>query len=99
MDRFRSKVRQSRIMRATSQGSIGAAALAALVLWGASAGAAEHHVSPSGTPAGDGSAGNPWDLTTALAGPASVMPGDTIWLHGGVYGDGGPAPFTSDLTG
>src|SRR6185503_14213734 len=43
------------------------------------------HVAVNGTPAGDGSAASPWDLPTALLHPPSVQPGDTIWLHGGVY--------------
>ena len=29
--------------------------------------------------------GNPWRLQTALDQPASVHPGDTIWLRGGTY--------------
>lgn len=45
-------------------------------------------VSTTGTPSGDGSIGNPWDIVTALNQPASVKPGDTIWLRGGKYGDG-----------
>ena len=53
------------------------------------------HVAVDGTPDGDGSRARPWDLATALAHPAAVQPGDTIWLHGGVYaGD-----FTATLTG
>ncbi len=47
--------------------------------------AAEFHVSPSGTPAGDGSARRPWNLATAFASPPTVRPGDVIWLHGGTY--------------
>jgi hypothetical protein len=43
------------------------------------------HVAVDGTPGGDGSEANPWDLATALLGPASVKPGDTIYLHGGTY--------------
>ncbi len=42
-------------------------------------------VSTSGSPSGDGSSTNPWDLNTALNQPAVVQPGDTIWLRGGVY--------------
>lgn len=57
--------------------------------------AAEWHVSPTGTPAGDGSVAKPWDLQTALRQPEAVKPGDTIWLHGGTY-DGA---FTSTLKG
>ena len=53
------------------------------------------HVSPEGTPGGDGSAAGPWDLATALAQPAPVVAGSTIWLHGGTYG----GSFTSTLAG
>lgn len=49
------------------------------------AAAAQWHVTTDGTAAGDGSRGAPWDLATALAHPASVQPGDTIWLHEGSY--------------
>jgi hypothetical protein len=48
----------------------------------------QHYVSTQGTPTGDGSIGNPWDLQTALYQPASVQPGDTIWIRGGTYGNG-----------
>jgi hypothetical protein len=34
---------------------------------------------------GDGSLANPWDLETAFLQPASVLPGDTIYLRGGTY--------------
>lgn len=47
--------------------------------------AAEHHVTVDGTARGDGTRAAPWDLATAFAHPAAVMPGDTIWLHGGTY--------------
>lgn len=57
-------------------------------------------VSPTGSPSGDGSFADPWDLATALNGPAAVTPGSTIWLRGGAYADG---PFLggyqSNLTG
>ncbi|MBU1238580.1 right-handed parallel beta-helix repeat-containing protein [Myxococcota bacterium] len=43
------------------------------------------HVTVAGTPEGDGSLSNPWDLDTALRHPAAVLPGDTIWVHGGTY--------------
>jgi hypothetical protein len=69
-----------------------------VVLLVASAGAAELHVSPAGSPAGDGSEVAPWDLATALSGAVPVGPGDTIWLHGGTYGDGDTL-FSSSLTG
>jgi hypothetical protein len=37
--------------------------------------------------AGDerGTIDSPWDLSTALAHPPEVRPGDTIWLRGGTY--------------
>lgn len=69
-----------------------AGVVAALAL-GASA--AEFHITPAGMPDGDGSAARPWDLATALAHPAAVQPGDTLWLHGGVY----RGSFESRLTG
>lgn len=53
------------------------------------------HVAVSGTPQGDGSAGRPWDLTTALAQPATMQPGDTLWLGGGTY----TGSFISALAG
>ncbi len=59
------------------------------------AAAAEFFVSPFGLPGGDGSAGAPWDLATALAQPAAVAPGDTIWLREGTY----RGSYTSQLTG
>ena len=45
------------------------------------------YAAPNGAPTGDGSMARPWDLATALNGPAAVKPGDTIWLRGGVYGN------------
>jgi hypothetical protein len=56
---------------------------------------AGHHVAPDGTAAGDGSAASPWDLATALAHPATVAAGDTIWLRAGTY----RGTFTSTLAG
>src|SRR5689334_13605418 len=59
---------------------------------------AQFYVAPTGSPSGDGSKERPWDLTTALAQPASVRPGSTIWLRGGVYGSGATI-FLSRLVG
>ncbi len=47
--------------------------------------AAEHHVSPTGTASGTGSASSPWSLAHACTHPAAVKPGDTVWLHDGTY--------------
>ena len=49
----------------------------------------------SSTAAGSGTFANPWNLATALAHPASVQPGDTIWLRGGIY----RGSFASYLSG
>ena len=38
-----------------------------------------------GSPLGNGSFHNPWDLQTALSQPTGVLPGATIWLRGGRY--------------
>jgi hypothetical protein len=59
---------------------------------------ADHYVSPAGTTdtgAGTGTITNPWALATALAQPAAVHAGDTIWLRGGTYG----GTHTSYVTG
>ena len=55
----------------------------------------QYYVSPNGSPSGTGATNAPWDLATALAQPAAVQPGDTIWLLGGVYN----GPFVSNLNG
>jgi Bacterial Ig-like domain (group 3) len=57
----------------------------------------QFYVATYGTPNGDGSLTNPWDLQTALNQPASVHPGDEIWVRGGTYTHTGN--FTSNLTG
>lgn len=57
--------------------------------------AAQWYAAPDGSPSGDGSISNPWDLQTALNQPRAVRPGDTIWLRGGTY----KGSFTSKLTG
>ncbi len=62
--------------------------------------APDFYVSPTGSPSGDGSFTEPWDLTTALAGPAAVTPGSTIWLRGGTYTNAlDPRGFASTLMG
>ncbi len=73
--------------------------LVAFVLSSASAtvSAAEFHISPMGSAGGDGSAARPWDIATGLN--RGTHPGDTFWLHGGTYGNGGPAAFTCTLYG
>ena len=48
-------------------------------------GGAEFFTTLEGKPDGDGSRQRPWDLATALAQPATVKPGDTIWIGPGTY--------------
>ena len=55
----------------------------------------EYYVSPDGSPNGDGSWGDPWDLQTALDHPSAVNPGDMIWMRGGTY----QGQYTSRLKG
>ena len=57
--------------------------------------ATDYFVATNGLPLGDGSAGNPLDLATAISGTSPAGPGDTIYLRGGVY----RGVFTSDLRG
>jgi PKD repeat protein len=86
----------ARLLPARSQGSFPVLLLAAVLLSiSLPAAATDFFVSPSGSSSGDGSLANPWNLATALAGPASVLPGDTIWLRGGTY----HGTFTSKLSG
>ena len=60
----------------------------------------EFYASPDGSPTGDGSFTNPWDLGTTLSGPAAVTPGSTIWLRGGTYmNPADPRGFISTLRG
>jgi hypothetical protein len=63
--------------------------------------APEFYVSPTGSPSGDGSFAQPWDLATALDGPVAVTAGSTIWLRGGTYTNGPQFGhgYLSDLSG
>jgi hypothetical protein len=77
-------------MPAFRSGLAGCICLAAAI-----AAAGEFHVAPAGSPQGNGSAEQPWDLATALAAAEIVQPGDTVWLHAGTYRGG----FVSSLQG
>ncbi len=44
-----------------------------------------HYVSTTATGSGDGSLNAPWTLQQALSQPASLKPGDVVWLRGGTY--------------
>jgi hypothetical protein len=57
--------------------------------------ATSYFAAPWAAADGDGGFDRPWPLSTALAHPPAVQPGDIIWLRGGVY----HGPFTSRLTG
>ncbi|MBV8905427.1 MAG: right-handed parallel beta-helix repeat-containing protein [Acidobacteriia bacterium] len=61
--------------------------------------AADFFVAPNATPNGDGTAGNPWRLETALSPSPAVHPGDTIWLRGGTYHAPNSNGFNSQLNG
>lgn len=54
-----------------------------------------YHASPAGTVAGNGSAAQPLSLAHALSRSSPVLPGDTLWLHGGTY----TGTFISELRG
>jgi hypothetical protein len=58
----------------------------------------EFFVSPNGRAGATGSHNDPWDLASALKQPPAVVPGATIWLLGGIYGDG-RTYFISQLKG
>ena len=61
-----------------------------------SAAGLEHYAAPDGSPGGDGSLSNPWDLQTALSNAGgTIKPGDTLWLRGGTYS----GIFSSYLSG
>jgi len=66
-----------------------------VAVFGITANATEFYVSPTGSSSGTGGISSPWDLATALAQPAAVKPGDTIWLRGGTYS----GCFASNLNG
>jgi hypothetical protein len=44
-----------------------------------------YHITVNGYAEGDGTIDNPWDISTAMNHPASVKPGDTIFIHAGTY--------------
>ncbi|PHR59469.1 MAG: hypothetical protein COA44_00575 [Arcobacter sp.] len=46
--------------------------------------AQEFHVSPIGTPSGNGSINLPWDAET-MFNSSAISPGDIVWMHGGNY--------------
>jgi hypothetical protein len=69
--------------------------LGASIIIPASAQAANYYVAPNGSSSNDGSLAHPLDLATALSGSSPALPGDTIWLRGGVYSGN----FTSVLNG
>jgi hypothetical protein len=56
---------------------------------------AEFFITHDGSSAGDGSPSRAWNLRHALSHPPTVLPGDTLWLRGGVY----RGEFISQLAG
>jgi len=57
------------------------------------------YVSPAGSPVGNGTINNPWDLQTALNQPPSVQPGDLIYMLGGTYSTANYNGFQNNLKG
>jgi hypothetical protein len=57
------------------------------------------YVSPSGSPANDGSRRSPWDIESTLRGDRGVKPGDTVYLLGGTYRRRPKEQFDVKLTG
>ncbi len=57
---------------------------AAAILSLAAVQAAEFHVSPLGRPSGAGTKAQPYDLVSVLSDPIG-KPGDTFWIHEGIY--------------
>ncbi len=53
------------------------------------------YVSANGSPSGNGSQANPWDLQAGLSQPSSATQGRTIYLRGGTY----RGKFISNLVG
>ena len=47
--------------------------------------AAEWFVATNGAATATGTKESPWDITSAFAGKHKILPGDTLWLSGGVY--------------
>ena len=47
--------------------------------------AGQFHVTPGALPSGTGTLERPWQLQIAIHHQPAVKPGDTIWVHGGVY--------------
>ena len=72
----------------TAPGATGSPATIAVSLIISSNSSNQFYISTTGSSSGDGSINRPWDIITALAHPASVKPGDTIWVRGGTYGAG-----------
>lgn len=55
----------------------------------------QFHVSAEARADGDGSRRHPWRLEVALRPPTTIHPGDTVWVHGGIY----RGHYVSRLTG
>nr|NQU94412.1 T9SS type A sorting domain-containing protein [Bacteroidota bacterium] len=56
-----------------------------LLVFGFTGAQTNWHVTVDGSPSGEGSIQSPWDIVTGLDNPDGVLPGDTIFIHEGVY--------------
>src|ERR1041384_4677939 len=82
-----------------SPGSRGPVLISAILLTSTTLFGGDFYVSPNGSSGGNGSIGSPWDIATSCAAPAAVRPGDTVWLRGGAYGQGGTKTINCSLGG
>ena len=59
-----------------------------------------YHVAPNGSSANAGTVASPWDLQTALSGAGGrIKPGDTVWVRGGTYPNGGNLTVNGSAAG
>lgn len=57
------------------------------------------YVTPTGSASGTGTSASPWSLQTALSGAGGkVLPGDTVWIRGGTYPNGGSLSVGGNAT-
>jgi hypothetical protein len=59
-----------------------------------------YYVAPNGSSGNSGTASSPWDLATALSGAGGrIEPGDTVWIRGGTYPNGGNVTVNGSSSG
>lgn len=59
-----------------------------------------YHVAPNGRSTNSGTASSPWSLEFALSGAnGKIRPGDTVWIRGGTYANGGRLTVSGSASG